>query len=143
MEEREPGDKVDGEAILITNASPVFFWDFARGLWFKYYRACESISKSSGPPPPPEPVSKPYTIPGAPMLLIAIIVSWVTWLLRMPPANINPTSMRVSCMTRYFQQKKAIGALGYAPVWTMDEALDRTALWFAERRRSEEVKKVQ
>ncbi|KAI9662116.1 MAG: erg26, C-3 sterol dehydrogenase [Alyxoria varia] len=147
MEEREPGDKVDGEAILITNASPIYFWDFAKGLWFKYYRACLSLSKSSGQesssPPLPEPVSRPFVLPSGPMLVIAIIITWVTWLLQLPPPSLNPLSVRVSCMTRYFQQKKALGALGYAPVWTMDEALDRTALWFAEQRRSEGVKKVQ
>ena len=141
--EDEEEDKIDGEAFFITNQSPVYFWDFPRSLWTKYHNALSELTKSSQPryPLPPAPAMK-YTVMAKPLaIVLATIVTALSFLLypltllglgHFAP-RFTPPQVRYACMVRYFRCGKAVKVLGYEPMYTLDEALSRTARWFAER----------
>lgn len=99
-------EKVDGEAFLITNDSPVYFYDFARLAW-----------KTAGDTTQPKDVwvmSKDFG------LIIATIMDWVFWAMRAKP-SLTRQQVRYSCMTRYYNISKAKQRLGYKPVVSLEE----------------------
>ena len=104
-------EKVDGEAFLITNDTPVYFFDLMRMMW----SCCGEI-------PPP---SKVWSIPRDIGLVIATIMEWVYWILRWGEPNLSRQKVKYSCMTRYFCIDKAKKRLGYAPVVGLEEGVRR------------------
>lgn len=136
----------DGEAFIITNASPIFFWDFARYLWQRYHalrtasatpsHLLETYHKTT-----PALLAKTREIPFGLAMFIATIASWVCAFLRLNPPKLQPPSVRFSCMTRYFSVGKAQELLDYDPIYTLQEGVERSAAWFVERDRDEETKK--
>ena len=102
-------EKCDGEAFLITNDSPVYFFDFARRCWAEAGDTTEpakvwALSKDLG-------------------LLIATIMEWVFFLFKLGNPNLTRQRVQYTCMTRYFNIDKAKLRLGYAPVVSMDEGV--------------------
>ena len=102
-------EKVDGEAFLITNDSPVYFFDFARAVWSAAGDKTEIkqvwwLSKDIG-------------------LLIASLMEFVFWILRLGKPNLTRQQVQYTCMTRYFNIDKAKRRLGYTPVVKMDEGI--------------------
>lgn len=137
--------RVDGEAFFITNASPIYFWDFARYVWHRYHALATTTPSSStnNPPPPPSPATPAETrrLPRGLALFIAGALAWVWWLLRLAGGpSITPTRVTYACMTRYFSTRKAERGLGYTPVWGLEEGVERTVGWFLEREREREGK---
>ena len=102
-------EKVDGEAFLITNDSPIYFFDFARACWSAAGDKTEitqvwPLSKDIG-------------------LFIATLMGIVFWLLRLGPPNLTRQQVQYTCMTRYFNIDKAKRRLGYEPVVGLDEGV--------------------
>jgi len=122
-------ERVDGEAFFITNAEPVYFWDFARMVW-----------RAAGDETVPAQV---WVIGKEVGLGLASVVEWVFWCVGRAP-NLTRARVQYSCLTRFYSGDKARGRLGYRPKWGMEEAVGRTVEWFLERERGLGVeKKVQ
>ena len=122
-------EKVDGEAFFITNAQPVYFWDFARMIW-----------AAAGDKTEPEQI---WHIEKETGLLIASVIEWLFWLAGGRTPNLTRMKVKYSCMTRYYNINKARGMLGYKPQWSMEEAVEKTVSWFKERDAKGLEKKVQ
>ncbi|KAL8768714.1 MAG: hypothetical protein Q9209_005132 [Squamulea sp. 1 TL-2023] len=117
-------ERADGQAFLITNGQPVYFWDFARAVW-----------AAAG-----DPVSLSYphsiwTINEPLGLAIAGMMEWVFWAATMGKKSPSMTKgvVKYSCMTRYFDISKARSVLGYEPQWGLDEGVERTVRWWKEK----------
>ncbi|KAL9137616.1 MAG: hypothetical protein Q9175_001167 [Cornicularia normoerica] len=112
-------EKVDGEAFLITNAQPLYFWDFARMVW-----------KAAGDKTTLEQV---WIIDRGLGLQLATIIEWLFWFAGGWTPNLTRQKVQFSCMTRFYCVDKAKKLLGYGPKWEMEEAIVRTVKWFQER----------
>lgn len=104
-------EKCDGEAFLITNDSPVYFFDFARRCWAEAGDTTDpkhvwALSKDLG-------------------LMIAVLMEWIFFLFQMGNPNLTRQRVQYTCMTRYFNIDKAKVRLGYAPVVSMDDGVRR------------------
>lgn len=113
--ELSPKDKIDGEAFFITNDEPVYFWDFARTVW-----------KTAGSDKGTEHV---WEISKTMGMLIGAIIEWVMWAFGKTP-SLTRRQVRYSCMTRYFDCSKAKRLLGYHPVVSLQEGIERSVNWF-------------
>lgn len=148
IQEQDAG-KVDGEAFVITNTTPIYFWDFARSVWWKYHQL-DVAAASSMASPRSKPLSKPPAkladtriLSDGLAIFLATLASIVFTILRLGEPKLTPARVRYSCMTRYFKTSKAEQALGYAPKWDLDQGIERTVKWFWERDQEESVKKAQ
>lgn len=101
--------RVDGEAFFITNDEPRCFWDFTRQVW-----------KLAGDTTRPNEV---WVITKSWAMLLAGMLEWVFWSLRLGEPPLTRTKVRLSCMTRYFCIDKAKKRLGYKPLVGIDEEL--------------------
>ena len=104
-------EKVDGEAFLITNDSPVYFFDMARACW-----------AAAGDKTDP---SQVWCLSKDVGLFIASLLELIFWLFRLGKPNLTRQQVQYSCMTRYFNIGKAKKRLGYVPVVKMDEGIRR------------------
>ncbi|KAL9601372.1 MAG: hypothetical protein Q9219_002548 [cf. Caloplaca sp. 3 TL-2023] len=114
-------ERADGVAFLITNTTPIYFWDFARAVWAA---AGDPVSLSC-----PDSIIRINEPLG---LFIAGLLEWVFWagtLGRKVP-SMTRGIVKYSCMTRYFDTGRARRVLGYDPVWGLEEAVGRTVRWF-------------
>ena len=112
-------ERVDGEAFFITNAEPVYFWDFARMVW-----------KAAGDKTTPEQV---WTIEQGVGLQLATIIEWLFWFAGGRTPNLTRKKVQFSCMTRFYCVDKARKLFGYGPRWGMEEAILKTVKWFQEK----------
>ena len=131
---QEVEDKIDGEAFLITNGAPVYFWDFTRAVWQAYHAQLRSAS----PLKTPTPANRVTKISFGLAITLATLLGWVYWVLRLGTPKIDVARVRFSCMTRFFRIAKAQSLLGYAPIWELSEGVERTGRWWAARREEEE-----
>jgi sterol-4alpha-carboxylate 3-dehydrogenase (decarboxylating) len=104
-------EKVDGEAFIITNDTPVYFFDFARMCW-----------ATAGDQTKPEEV---WSLPKDVGLLIATLMEIVFFIFRLGPPNLTRQQVKYTCMTRYFNIDKAKMRLGYTPVVKMEDGIRR------------------
>ena len=116
----ESEEKVDGEAFQITNDETWLFWDFTR-----------AVAKESGYP------VKSNAIKVIPMwvgMLLAFFAEWTVWILSFGrrESNLTRHGVRYSSLTRTFNINKAKKRLGYRPLFSMQEGLQRTVKWFIE-----------
>lgn len=126
-----PG-KVDGEVFIITNTTPIYFWDFHRAAWNAYYNAAAARPSGSVRVPPPMNLD-PICFSREVGLLLASVIEWAYFLLRLGQPRLTRPQANYACMTRFFQTKKAQERLGYAPVWTLQEGIQRSVEWFLEK----------
>jgi sterol-4alpha-carboxylate 3-dehydrogenase (decarboxylating) len=113
-------EKIDGEAFIVTNDSPAYFWDTCRFLWTRYGRVIT-----------PE---KIWVLPqglasfagGA-----AEVTSWLTG----RKGKLTRESVKYACMDRWYSCEKLKGRLGYVPVVGMGEALERSVRSFVGEER--------
>ncbi|KAH7326566.1 C-3 sterol dehydrogenase/C-4 decarboxylase family protein [Stachybotrys elegans] len=103
-------EKIDGEVFMITNDSPVYFWDFARAVW----RAAGSNSNGK----PSFTMSKEF----ASILGVASEIAFM--ILRKPPVFTKQRAV-MSSMTRFYNINKAKRLLKYQPIWSLDEGVKR------------------
>ncbi|KAJ9155885.1 C-3 sterol dehydrogenase/C-4-like protein [Coniochaeta hoffmannii] len=111
-------ERVDGEAFLVTNDSPVYFWDFARAVW-----------RAAGSPLGTDHV---WTLPRD----VGYALGWLSEcffaVIRKPP-TFNRQRIVYSCMTRYYNIDKAKRRLGYRPLVSLDAGVKRAVAWFLEQ----------
>lgn len=104
-------ERVDGEAFLITNDSPVYFFDFARMCW-----------AAAGDKTKPSQIwhlSKDFGF------VIATLMEWIFWVLRLGEPNLTMEQVKYMSMIRYFNISKAKQRLGYRPVVGLEEGVQR------------------
>jgi sterol-4alpha-carboxylate 3-dehydrogenase (decarboxylating) len=105
-------EKIDGEAFFITNDSPTYFWDFAH-----YVYKCTGVQAGVDP--------KTVWHLGAEFAIsIAGLMEWVLWPLGKTP-NLTKSRVRFSTLTRYYNITKAKERLGYAPIVSLQEGIER------------------
>lgn len=131
------GLELDGEQIIITNQSPIYFWDFARGVWHRY------AAMSPLNPPPVKPLSAVWVIPEGLAFVLGKLVALVYWLFNLGLPRLSPTVVQAACLPRYYRVNKSRTVLGYSPIYSLDEGLDRTIKWFCDQEREELAKKGQ
>jgi sterol-4alpha-carboxylate 3-dehydrogenase (decarboxylating) len=121
-------ERVDGEAFIITNGSPIYFWDLGRMFW----RAAGSelgtehvwiINKAIGMP-------------------LAGLVEFICLLLG-KQTKFTKKAFKFSCMTRYYNIGKAKSRLGYKPLVSLQEGVERATKWYIEERTKAQEKKGQ
>lgn len=117
-------EKIDGEAFIVTNDSPAYFWDTCRFLWTRYGRTVNP--------------AKIWVLPegfatfagGA-----AEITNWLTG----RKGKLTRQSVKYACMDRYYSCEKLKRRLRYVPVIDMEEALSRSVRSFAIEEREAKV----
>lgn len=95
-------EKIDGEAFLITNDSPIYFFDFARACWSAAGDKTE--------------ISQVWVLSKDLGWLIASLMGFIYWLFRLGKPNLTTQHVQYMGMTRYFNIDKAKYRLGYTPV---------------------------
>ena len=123
---RSEGQRVDGEAFLITNDEPVSFWEFARAL-----------GAAAGYPTPVENIR---VIPKQVGLLIVILMEWATWTISLGKRDSTPISagIRYSMINRTYNIEKAKERLGYKPTVNMAEGIRRAGGSFLRKEGKEQ-----
>ncbi|KAJ4295703.1 erg26, C-3 sterol dehydrogenase [Collariella sp. IMI 366227] len=116
-------ERVDGEAFIITNDSPVYFWDFARAVW-----------AAAGSP---DGADRAWVLSRDVGMALGYLSEWFFWAIRKPP-TFNRQRIIYSCMTRYYDISKAKRRLGYAPLVPLDEAVKRSVKWFLEQEQNKQ-----
>ncbi|KAJ8061010.1 hypothetical protein OCU04_010088 [Sclerotinia nivalis] len=121
--------KVNGEAFIITNDDPWPFWEFTR-----------AIGAAAGHPVKKENI---WIVPASVYYVCAVIAEWAVWLFsfgRKEPM-INRRMVKYLTLTRTFDVSKAKQRLGYRPLVSMQEGIQR-AVDFYVARHPEEKKRV-
>ncbi|KAI5866855.1 3-beta hydroxysteroid dehydrogenase/isomerase family-domain-containing protein [Durotheca rogersii] len=111
-------EKVDGEAFLITNDSPVYFWDLMRAIW-------REAGSQRG-------TSHVWAMSRDVGLLLGLLSEVAFGIMRKTP-TFNRQRIVYSCMTRYYDISKAKRRLGYRPLVSLSEGVKRTVRWSLEQ----------
>lgn len=111
-------EKVDGEAFIVTNDSPVYFWDFMRAIWRE-----AGSQKGTG---------HVWVMSRDFGLLLGYLSEVVFAMLRKTP-TFNRQRIVYSTMTRYYDITKAKRRLGYKPLVSLSHGVQRTAKWTLEQ----------
>ncbi|KAI1466842.1 sterol-4-alpha-carboxylate 3-dehydrogenase [Daldinia caldariorum] len=111
-------EKVDGEAFIITNDSPVYFWDLMRAIW-----------RAAGSQKGTEHV---WVMSRDVGILLGYLSELFFALIRKPPVF---TRQRIifSTMTRYYDISKAKRRLGYRPLVSLSDGVAKTVKWYLEQ----------
>ncbi|KAK3693845.1 3-beta hydroxysteroid dehydrogenase/isomerase family-domain-containing protein [Podospora appendiculata] len=107
-------ERVDGEAFLITNDQPVYFWDFCRAVW-----------AAAGSPQGTESVR---VLPRGLGIVLGYLSEVFFGIIGKPP-TFNRQRIIFSCMTRYYDITKAKKRLGYKPLVSLEEGVRRSVKW--------------
>ncbi|CAD6446713.1 4d7390a1-c76e-4a9c-a9d5-1db0ac30adc7 [Sclerotinia trifoliorum] len=125
-----PNDKkINGEAFVTTNDDSWPFWEFTR-----------AVSAAAGHPVNKE---KLWVVPASVYYAFAVIVEWTIWLFsfgRKEPM-INRRMVKYLTLTRTFDISKAKQRLGYRPLVSMQEGIQRAVDYYVAHH-PEEKKKV-
>ncbi|TPX14249.1 uncharacterized protein E0L32_000643 [Thyridium curvatum] len=119
-------ERVDGEVFIITNDSPIYFWDFNRAIW----RAAGWDGADMG---------SVWHLGRDVGLLLGSLAEWGAWLARKNPTFTYQRCV-FACMTRYFDITKAKKRLGYVPQVSLEEGVRRGVAWAMEQHRQEAAK---
>lgn len=110
-------ERVDGEAFIISNDEPVYFWDYMRMVWREAgsRRGTEHV----------------WVMPRGVGMMLGLLSEVFCGVIRKPPTF---TRQRIvySCMTRYYNIDKAKHRLGYKPLVSLEDAVKRSVAWFLE-----------
>ncbi|KAL4786238.1 hypothetical protein BJX76DRAFT_129390 [Aspergillus varians] len=120
-------ERVDGEAFLITNDQPVYFWDFTHYIWALAGKVVDP--------------NQVWALPEWLLGPIGGLAETVLGLLGRKP-KLTRRAVRYSCMTRYYSCEKAKQRLGYTPIVPLDEGISRAVGYFLETWRLEGEKKA-
>ncbi|KFA64430.1 hypothetical protein S40285_01022 [Stachybotrys chlorohalonatus IBT 40285] len=118
-------EKVDGEAFMITNDSPVYFWDFARAVW--HAAGYEGNGKPS------------FTMSKEFGSVVGVLSEIFFMILQKPPVFTKQRAV-MSSMTRFYNINKAKRILNYEPIWSLQEGVDRGVSWYLEQKKTSLVK---
>ena len=115
-------ERVDGEAFIITNDSPCYFWDFTRSIW-----------RAAGQSYKPGPAEKNvWTLSRTTASFIGVVME-IAASVTGSEATFTKQRATLATMTRYYNITKAKRVLGYEPRWTLPEGVDRSVAWFLEQ----------
>lgn len=117
---------VDGEAFIITNGEPVYFWDFPRAVW---------ALRNHYP-------SYYIKMPREVGVSLAAAAEAFAYIMGKEP-GFTRFRVKFSCWNRYFDIRKAKKMLGYEPLWNLQDGLIRTLKWFEEEDQQKGEKKAQ
>ncbi|KAF3803449.1 Sterol-4-alpha-carboxylate 3-dehydrogenase decarboxylating [Colletotrichum gloeosporioides] len=117
-------EKIDGEAFLVTNDSPIYFWDFARAIW----RAAGSDKGTD----------HVWKIPREIGVVLGFCSEVFFSIIGKPPI-FNRQRNIYSCMTRYYNISKAKRLLGYRPIVSLDSGIKRGVQWFLDQEKAGKV----
>jgi sterol-4alpha-carboxylate 3-dehydrogenase (decarboxylating) len=110
-------ERVDGEPFFVTNDSPCYFWDFARSIW----RAAGSERGKAGV----------WKIPGDLAGILGALSEIFGSIIGIKP-SFTKLSANLSCANRYYNITKAKTVLGYEPIFTLQEGVNRAVASFLE-----------
>lgn len=111
---------VDGETFIITNTTPIPFWDFPRAIWALKGHVQE----------------RHVVFPKGFAVVLGAGGELAGWLMGKEP-SFTRFKVKFSCWNRYFGTRKAREVLGYSPLWDLQEGLERSVKWLEQ----EELKK--
>ncbi|XXG94638.1 hypothetical protein Hte_000895 [Hypoxylon texense] len=114
-------EKVDGEAFIITNESPVYFWDLMRAIW-------REAGSQKG-------TDHVWVMSRDMGLLLGFLSEVVFTVLRKTP-TFNRQRIVYSTMTRYYDITKAKRRLGYKPLVSLSDGVKRTVQWTLEQEKT-------
>jgi sterol-4alpha-carboxylate 3-dehydrogenase (decarboxylating) len=115
-------ERVDGEAFIVTNDQPVYFWDFCRAVW-----AAAGSDKGT---------EHVWVLPRDVGLVLGFLSEVFFAIIRKPP-TFNRQRIIYSSMTRYYDIGKAKRRLGYKPLVSLDDAVRRSVQWFLDQEKKE------
>ena len=113
-----PAMRVDGQAFHITNGDEEMpFWDFTR-----------TVAAVAGHPVALDEI---VVIPQWVGLWIGTIAEWVVWALSLGrESNLSREGIRFSCITRTLDGGRARRVLGYRPLFSVQEGIERSVGWY-------------
>lgn len=107
--------QVAGQAFFITNGEPVYFWDYARSIYYRFdqHYGTEKYKR------------KPLVMPNTVSLVLAHAAEWWGWLTGKQPA-FTVYRVKLVCKHKWHNIEKARRVLGYEPIVDLDEGMRRT-----------------
>lgn len=118
-------ERVDGEAFLITNDTPTYFWDFARLVW-------NAAGSQDG-------LDRVWHLSRDFGYLLGFLSEVVYAIIRKPP-TLNRQRITYSTMTRYYDISKAKRRLGYKPIVGLEEGIRKSVKWILEQEKTGAIK---
>lgn len=111
-------EKVDGEIFIITNDSPIYFWDLMRAIW-------REAGSQKG--------TDHVWILSRDMGLLLGFLSEVAFTIMRKTPTFNRQRIVYSTMTRYYDITKAKRRLGYKPLVSLSDGVKKTVNWTLEQ----------
>lgn len=107
--------QVAGQAFFITNGEPVYFWDYARSIFYRFdkHYGTEKYKKKS------------IVMSNTVGLILAHAAEWWGWLTGKQPA-FTVYRVKLVCKHKWHNIEKARRVLGYEPIVNLDEGMQRT-----------------
>lgn len=107
--------QVAGQAFFITNGEPVYFWDYARSICYRFdkHYGTEKYKK------------KIIVMPNTVGLILAHAAEWWGWLTGKQPA-FTVYRVKLVCKHKWHNIEKARRVLGYEPIVDLDTGMQRT-----------------
>lgn len=113
-------ERVDGEAFIVTNGQPVYFWDFTRAIW-------NAAGSTRG-------TEHVWQLSRDVGIVLGFLSEIAFGIMRKPP-TFNRQRIVYSCMTRYYDISKARRRLGYTPLVGLSEGVRRAVAWTLEQKK--------
>ena len=108
-------ERVDGEAFIVTNDSPAYFWDTSRFVWAVYGRAVD--------------IERVWVLGEGFAYAVGCAAELAGWVSGRK-GKLNRQTVKYACMTRTYGCGKARRRLGYQPAVGLEEGLSRAVRWY-------------
>lgn len=123
-------ERVDGEAFIVTNDQPCYFWEITRFMYSRMGR--EGVAARD----------KVWALPEDFAAVIGLLSEGFGMLMGRK-GKINRQTVKYSCINRYYSCEKLKRRCGYVPVVGVEEGLVRSVKWFREWDESDGAKQGQ
>ncbi|KAK5092124.1 erg26, C-3 sterol dehydrogenase [Exophiala xenobiotica] len=123
-------ERIDGEAFIVTNDQPCYFWEITRFMYSRMGR--EGVGARD----------KVWALPQDFAALIGGL-SEIFGALTGRKGKINRQTVKYSCIHRYYSCEKLKRRCGYIPVVGVEEGLMRSVKWFRDWEENEAAKQGQ
>lgn len=110
-------ERVDGESFVVTNDSPVYFWDFCRAVW-------RAAGHDAG-------LDSVWHLPTDVGYFLGMMSEAFFAIVRKPP-TFNRQRITYSSMTRYYNITKIKTRLGYRPLVGLGDGIKKSVKWYLE-----------
>ena len=118
-------ERTDGEAFIVTNDEPAYFWDTSRYAWALYGRVVDT--------------SQVWAM-GKDLAYAVGALAELSNKITGRKAKMNRQTVKYACMTRTYSCEKLKQRLGYRPVLSLEEGWKRGVRSFVWNERSEKDK---